>query len=747
MGMGGSEGMGHTWTSMDKSSFRVPKSRVKSAFKLLNNQKEEFGKIEIQPIDEILCGVRLDREEFDNATRRSSHIGTPLQGGSKTNTEPKHSQVSVGPRGPTPVFGRFPTPPPQAYIVDLTQPPPPETDQQQQQQQQQRYQQHQQQPSVRHDSLNDSASTLMEAIRNGQINLPKVEENLESLNPASLEGSASVLIHNNPARPSSVSPSESISVAPYKPPPDNSQQPKEMFDCVICGKVVVGATVNDVNPVHQACLTCKACGTLLDQQEFRVVDGHLFCEHHFDKPAVPKDTIVGGGLRSVLDNPPPTSTNAINQSNDDNHNHNHNHNHNSNTNNNVPSNWRLRLSQPDALALQSFANLEEFLHFVNTKKKTNNQSVEYSVNQDKNKNTQVQNLRSVTPSGTEWLTKRHIQNETNTKVFEQRVKVKNTSVPLYCSGCNKPVAASNACVPAMITFDSLKYHPACFKCSLCFCPLAIDSAHKLNNSLYCIHHYHSIRNKYTNNNNNNPVKKTHKPLPTLPTAALASKLPDFNYKQSMLQTRGPSIAEKLDKFGNNNHNYSHAYNYPASSVQGPPTFHMNPPRTRNPNYYSPFDNNADQHVTVSTAQRRYPKHNNKIIENHVVNLSSSIDNKSSGLVKSFSEQFDYKIDNSNINSNGGNRNGNRNGHGNLNNRFVSPFPLVNGGVGTSGNVFGFTNSNSNNNNNLMASSFKNNNLFSVTRNDGYLGTPGSNDNNSGSTADNNMWISPKTLFH
>ncbi|KAJ1986950.1 hypothetical protein GGI04_006157, partial [Coemansia thaxteri] len=260
-------------------------------------------------------------------------------------------------RLPTPVFGRFPSPP--AYIKNRGKVPDAgdnDGEHSQQQQQQRRpnspprgrphshsvhheqqprapAHQYQEEPVVERLDLETgsvanrrtrhrpgsefgSASTLMNANNRQNFDLPKVvEEDVDSLAsfPSSSRARSPNLVGGGRLHPSDRAESRASPVlrgggqikhAFTEPASHNTAgagKPCEAGCCGVCGKDV---NKNDVvvrpQVMHASCLRCESCDCLLTSSTFRAINGHVYCESDYQRHFSNRECGNDGGSGSKV---------------------------------------------------------------------------------------------------------------------------------------------------------------------------------------------------------------------------------------------------------------------------------------------------------------------------------------------------------------------------------------------------------------------------------------------------------------
>ncbi|OLY85310.1 Cysteine-rich protein 1 [Smittium mucronatum] len=451
------------------------------------------------------------------------------------------------PKPPTPVFGKFPSPPPGATAKNLVNPEPnvlPEA-----------------KTSYSSISSNyrDSTSTLMDAYRRGKLSLPKEDQEGSSfvsdspkfpVNTVPVNGSESILIPDlkggglkvsdvNSA--CSIAPSESISSVPYRDEllsayfkryiesnPAIKAKNEEAFFCNSCSKKLNSSSQNlGIYSNRMICDDCKEKIVNLgnkytnSRKSFsNSIENHISKDeisnnissndfispakstniNNLRSPTTSKPTIRGGGgLKSPV----------------------------------ISSGWRFGEQNTNIFPSQSFENISDFVDYMHNKKnyfdKTDNAMKHYfelTGNVDNKKEKISEQERTQTPSGTEWLTEREIRQEHKTHVLEKKTmlssptfnkngsnpytdknppikinsghnesnlgdynSIRNESIVIngynqpLCPRCNKVVYPTDK-----ISFEGYQYHRPCLKCKECQSSLRPHTAVQIGDGIYCNNH-------------------------------------------------------------------------------------------------------------------------------------------------------------------------------------------------------------------------------------------------------------------
>ncbi|PVV02671.1 hypothetical protein BB560_002871, partial [Smittium megazygosporum] len=462
------------------------------------------------------------------------------------------SSMSAIPKPPTPLFGRFPTPPPQAYIQSTDIPP------SQQNINASRVE------SVNNSGLTDSASTLMDALKKGMMHLPKVEEQeFESENESRrdnkrfvpINGSDSILVTelrgggnphlSYPKKPSSIAPSESVSCVPFRrkadrasfemPAKPDSESSNEINpNCVVCGLPVDNHDSEPGNYVHLDCLKCITCNKKLDPDGCHFIDGHIFCGQHFEE-YFPAGTFSQGSAENKFESQ--DSIDILNKQHSA-----------KNKDGAVQSSSQIvgggknitrnefpfpefkfgRGSYQD-MPMMSFANFDDFIGFMDKRKGEINSrdkpltDFELSGRSDKKRVQKVEKETAVTPHGSQWLTERHISEELKTNVLEKKTLISspNRTVPrnskpdsVIYGGSRSPAGRRGPTKSPSVVNDSYdsetfvecdkcgrgihpleqvvfkghNYHKKCFRCSECMRVVRAEKGAIIDGRLYCFYH-------------------------------------------------------------------------------------------------------------------------------------------------------------------------------------------------------------------------------------------------------------------
>ncbi|OMJ18900.1 hypothetical protein AYI69_g6837 [Smittium culicis] len=365
------------------------------------------------------------------------------------------------------------------------------------------------QSSLRSD-YRDSTSTLMDAYRKGKLNLPKEDEISDSFannisqfppNLVPVNGSESILIPElsgggykyteKTPRPSSIAPSESVSSAPYRNemlsayfrkyidsnPAIKAKNSAPVY-CSACSKTLPSSN-HDLG-IHTECIRCETCNTFIGNSEYKCVDNHFFCVNHFDR-YFPKDELdersrtpvdSGHGIRSAdpsyNSEPQNKSIETIRGG----------------ASEKKPiatSGWRFGQQNTNFFPSQSFANINDFVDYMH-KKKNNVEKAdmemkkyfELSGNVDNKKDKVIEQKRIITPMGSEWLNERETRKEFKTQVLEKRTLI---SSPLSNSGNrdqtrdSENLGSSNSYVPSETNYSVPKNKYLMINgYSQCICP-------------------------------------------------------------------------------------------------------------------------------------------------------------------------------------------------------------------------------------------------------------------------------------
>ncbi|KAJ2909327.1 hypothetical protein GGI21_001994, partial [Coemansia aciculifera] len=446
-------------------------------------------------------------------TKPSSHASSPLRAPSQQPTQqryspPPHSQPaprapSRQPRPeerpvsaarspspelyhvPTPVFGRFPSPP--AYIKnrgnvseaaeeaqannangDAPQPKPQprpsspsrgrphsqSVHHEQQPRPQQATHQYQEEPVVERLDLETgsvasrrarakpgpafgSASTLMNAnIRDNNFELPKVvEEDVDSLAsyPSSRRARSPNLVGGGRLHPSDTA-ANSRTPSVLCGGGGHAAATTQSCDagcCGVCGKGVNNSDVV-VRPqvMHASCLRCEACDCLLTSSTFRAINGHVYCESDYQRHFSCKEHGASPSGKVVAVRP------GISDK---------------------------QFQEMNKAIMESFTSVDDFLQHMRQLGQQNEQSgatgqvaayagdptkVQRAGDVGLDRQTHYEREHVTSPSGTPWITERVVDKKVKTKVIEKRYPasaVSGQSQPptIKCGGSVPPPRPSH----------------------------------------------------------------------------------------------------------------------------------------------------------------------------------------------------------------------------------------------------------------------------------------------------------------
>ncbi|KAJ2741472.1 hypothetical protein GGI20_005168 [Coemansia sp. BCRC 34301] len=282
-------------------------------------------------------------------------------------------------------------------------------------------------------SVFGSASTLMNANIRENYDLPKVvEEDVDSL--ASYQSSRCARspnlvgggrLHPSDTAASSRAPSV-LCGGGYAPA---AAKPCEAGCCGVCGKDVNN---NDVvvrpQVMHASCLRCEACDCLLTSSTFRAINGHVYCEGDYQRHFSNKDSNPNSKVVAVR-----------------------------------PGISDKQFQEMNKAIMESFTSVDDFLQHMRQLAQQNDESpkseqvaayagdptkVQRAGDVGVDRQTHYEREHVTSPSGTPWITERVVDKKVKTKVIEKRYPasaVSGQSQPptIKCSG-SKPLPSRAA---------------------------------------------------------------------------------------------------------------------------------------------------------------------------------------------------------------------------------------------------------------------------------------------------------------
>ncbi|KAJ2851100.1 hypothetical protein IWW36_001351 [Coemansia brasiliensis] len=280
-----------------------------------------------------------------------------------------------------------------------------------------------------------SASTLMSGQNRDSYNLPKVvEEDVDSLasypssvrprSPNLVGGGRSQIDHESQA-PSTLRGGGRIHPA-FASKDDTSAKAKcDAGCCGVCGE---GISKSDVvvrpQVMHASCLRCEACDCLLTTSTFRAIDGHVYCEKDYQRffsgkdAHSPKVVSVHAGISDE------------------------------------------KFQAMNRAIMESFTSVDDFLQHMRQLRERNGQAgdgkmmapysgdptqVKRAGDIDLDRQTHYERDYVTSPSGTPWITERVVDKKVKTKVLEKRYPADGStpsSVKSKVSEPAKPAAST-----------------------------------------------------------------------------------------------------------------------------------------------------------------------------------------------------------------------------------------------------------------------------------------------------------------
>ncbi|KAJ2836399.1 hypothetical protein J3B01_002867 [Coemansia erecta] len=276
-----------------------------------------------------------------------------------------------------------------------------------------------------------SASTLMNGLNRDSYDLPKVvEEDIDSLAsyPSSLRANTPVLVGGG----AQLHPPERESQAPstlrgggrlhpaFMAEPKSSAKPACETGC--CG--VCGQGVNNVDVVvrpqvmHASCLRCEACDCLLTTSTFRAIDGHVYCEKDYQRFFIGKDAVPAAKAVAVR-----------------------------------PAISDEKFQAMNRAIMESFTSVDDFLLHMRQLRDKNGtdgdgkytgdpSQVQRAGDVGVDRQTHYEREHVTSPSGTPWITERVIDKKVKTKVLEKRYPADGSAPPSIKSKASEPVKAA-----------------------------------------------------------------------------------------------------------------------------------------------------------------------------------------------------------------------------------------------------------------------------------------------------------------
>ncbi|KAJ1720106.1 hypothetical protein LPJ53_005230 [Coemansia erecta] len=215
--------------------------------------------------------------------------------------------------------------------------------------------------------------------------------------------------------------------------------------CGVCGQgVSTGDVVVRPQVMHASCLRCEACDCLLTSSTFRAIDGHVYCEadyHRFFSRHQPQKQKQGNGQHAAL---------AVR-----------------------PGMSEKQFQEMNRAIMESFTSVDDFLmHMRQLRQASGDQTgtevdLPYSGDRSKvqragdmgvDRQTHYEREQVTSPQGTPWITERVVDKKVKTKVLEKRYPASAatpsgtrgnasempTETTLVGGGAGLPRAAANA---------------------------------------------------------------------------------------------------------------------------------------------------------------------------------------------------------------------------------------------------------------------------------------------------------------
>ncbi|KAJ2876273.1 hypothetical protein GGH93_000930 [Coemansia aciculifera] len=280
-------------------------------------------------------------------------------------------------------------------------------------------------------SVFGSASTLMNANIRGNYDLPKVvEEDVDSLDsyPTSRRTRSPNLVgggrlHPSDDVPSTRTPSVLCGGGGNTHHTAATAKSCEAGCCGVCGKDV---NKNDVvvrpQVMHASCLRCEACDCLLTSSTFRAINGHVYCESDYQRHFSSKDGSPGSPNSKVVAVRPGISD--------------------------------KQFKDMNKAIMESFTSVDDFLQHMRQLRQKGDQpgdadkvaayagdpaKVQRAGDVGVDRQTHYEREHVTSPSGTPWITERVVDKKVKTKVIEKRYPasaVSGQSQPpsIKCSG-------------------------------------------------------------------------------------------------------------------------------------------------------------------------------------------------------------------------------------------------------------------------------------------------------------------------
>ncbi|KAJ1868496.1 hypothetical protein LPJ78_000008 [Coemansia sp. RSA 989] len=274
-----------------------------------------------------------------------------------------------------------------------------------------------------------SASTLMSGQNRDSYNLPKVvEEDVDSLAsyPSSVRPRSPNLVGGGRSQadresqaPSTLRGGGRVHPA-FASKDDASAKPKcDAGCCGVCGE---GVSKSDVvvrpQVMHASCLRCEACDCLLTTSTFRAIDGHVYCEKDYQRFFSGKDVHSPKVVVPVHAGISDEKFQAMNRA-----------------------------------IMESFTSVDDFLQHMRQLRERNGQpgdgkamapytgdpsQVKRAGDIDLDRQTHYERDYVTSPSGTPWITERVVDKKVKTKVLEKRYPADGSAPPSVKSKAPEP---------------------------------------------------------------------------------------------------------------------------------------------------------------------------------------------------------------------------------------------------------------------------------------------------------------------
>ncbi|KAJ2823768.1 LIM domain and actin binding 1, partial [Coemansia erecta] len=289
----------------------------------------------------------------------------------------------------------------------------------------------------RNTSAFGSASTLMSGQNRDTYDLPKVvEEDIDSLAsyPSSVRADTPVLVGGGRLHPSdfeSQAPTTLRGGGRLHPAFMNETDApaKPACDAGCCGVCGEGVNKTDVvvrpQVMHASCLRCEACDCLLTTSTFRAIDGHVYCEKDYQRFFIGKDASPRSPTSKVV---------SVN-----------------------PSISDEKFQAMNRAIMESFTSVDDFLlHMRQLRDKNGPQpgaetdsstftgdpsQVQRAGDVGVDRQTHYEREQVTSPSGTPWITERVVDKKVKTKVLEKRYPADGSVPPSLKSRAPEPVKA------------------------------------------------------------------------------------------------------------------------------------------------------------------------------------------------------------------------------------------------------------------------------------------------------------------